>query len=111
MNQFRRVAVALKCRIFPGSFSGERVVLIPLPNGATHKGLAPTAYCWKQDSKPLEIGDPAPGGSIDGIVAARLLGKTDAGDMVVTIPDGDVINVSKDIVVPRPEESTSYVPV
>ena len=39
--------IALRCKIAPGGFSGERVVQVNKADGKEYKGLAPRHYCWK----------------------------------------------------------------
>jgi hypothetical protein len=104
--------IGLLCRFTPGGFSGQRVALIRLADGQTHKGLAPLQYCWTRDKKPLGPEEPAEGQAVDGIVAARYLRPEQDGKVVVSIPDGDVIVVPRSLVTARPTpEPASHVPV
>lgn len=106
-----RSRIALKGVIYPGGFSGERVVAIQLTNGESHRILAPRNLCWRSDGAPLERDEPAAGMCLEGIVAALLLRKNNK-EIVVSTPDGEVLAVSPDISTQRPPtEADSHVPV
>jgi hypothetical protein len=95
--------ISLLCRIFPGGFSGERVVRVTRKDGSEHVSMAPRHYCWKLDKQPLGPDEPAPGESIEGLVAARLM-VVQGGAATVSLPDGALIVVNADLVKPRPSE-------
>jgi hypothetical protein len=95
-------SIGLRCQILPGGFSGERVIEINLPDGTKYRGLAPRHYCWTSDGKPLSPDEPAPGKSLSGIVAARVLERDNNGQIRVTIPDGEIFDVSEGGIVDRP---------
>jgi hypothetical protein len=94
--------IALHCQIFSGGFSGERIVSISLADGTEYKGLAPREYCWDMDNKTIGLEAPPSGDSINGKVAGQLLKVTENDTAVVTIPDGEIIEVSKDSISKRP---------
>jgi hypothetical protein len=99
-------AMAVKCEIARGGFSGERVVAIKCLDGVPRKGLAPTDYCWTIAKKPLPEDEPPHGQVIDGYVAARQYGSKASGHVTIEIPDGEVMIVSADSVIPRPESAS-----
>ena len=101
----RNQEVALRCQIKAGGFSQERIAEVALAGGGKHTVLAPRHYCWTQDKRPLGIDEPAAGQTINGWVAARRLGGRPGEPVVVTTPDGDVFEVSHEIVETRPAES------
>ena len=110
--------VAVRCLIARGGFSGERVVTVRCADGTEKKGLAPTHYCWDEKKHPLGEDEPADGQAIEGFVAARKLrsaGPAAPGAVVVDIPDGEVMVVPRDSVIPRPAstepETTPHVPL
>ena len=104
--------MGLRCQLFPGGFSGERVIEVQLASRKTYRGLAPLHYCWTDHGHPLKPDEPAPGSSLHGIVAARLLSRQSDGLATVTVPDGEILVVSDDVIVDRPEtELTSNVPL
>jgi len=109
----RTQEVALHCQIKAGGFSGERIAEVALAGGSTHTVLAPRHYCWTQDKRPLGLDEPAPGQTMNGLVAARRLGGRPGEPVVVTTPDGDVFEVPPEIVETRPAESeiSPHVPV
>jgi hypothetical protein len=56
---------------------------------------------WKEDRTPVDEGEPPIGQEIDGLVAARVL-DIDGTTATVTIPDGDVIEISVGELLDRP---------
>jgi hypothetical protein len=110
--------VAVRCVIARGGFSGERIVTVRCADGTDKKGLAPTRYCWNDKKHALGEDEPADGATIEGFVAARKLrggGPAAPGGVVVDIPDGEVMVVPLDSVIPRPTsaepETASHVPL
>src|SRR5580704_14586879 len=102
--------IAVRCRILPGGFSGERIFVVTKADGVEYKGMAPRDYCWKDEGTPLQPDEPAIGRSLDGLVAARLLGNQTNEIAVVTTPDGEVFPVEKENIHPRPE-NIAHVPI
>lgn len=101
--------VAVRCRIFAGGFSGERVVRITTAEGKEHVSLAPQHYCWKEDNTIVGEDEPEGGQHIDGLVAAHLIETQEGNKCLLSLPDGKTVLVKKSIVRPRPEET--HVPV
>jgi hypothetical protein len=99
---------ALRGRIAPGAFSGERVFEITLADGETYRGVAPVHYCWDAAGRPFGLDEPA--APIPGTVACRRLETID-GQSVLAIPDGEVVRVDEDSIVDRPRGVTVDVPV
>jgi hypothetical protein len=91
---------AIRCKISRGGFSGERVFTITA-NGVDHSGVGSRFYMWKEDRTPVDEGEPPIGQEIDGLVAARVL-DIDGTTATVTIPDGDVIEISVGELLDRP---------
>jgi|GEM_PF-3157760 len=109
MSRYREVA--LTCKIKPGGFSGERVVLIAKVDGE-YRGLAPRRYCWHENKEPLEADKPADGQTIPGLVAAIALNAVGADRLIVSVPDGEILEVPKNTVTDRPmSEATEDVPL
>jgi hypothetical protein len=103
--------IALPCRISKGAFSDERVFEIDLPDAPEpYVGAASRQYCWDQEGRPLSKDDPEEGVAIHGKIAARLLGNR-GEKALVSIPDGEVIVVNANQVIPRPPERVPNVPV
>jgi hypothetical protein len=94
--------IAVRCNIFRGGFSGERVVEIECADGKKRKGMAPTQYCWTAAQKPLGDDEPENGKPIVGFVAARFYAKS-GNQITIEIPDGEVMIVSGENVINRPE--------
>ena len=94
--------IALLCSISRGGFSGERIVTISTDSG-DYRGIAPTEYCWKADCRGLESDEPAQGEIISGLVAALLFPKSTENKAMVSVPDGSVFLVSRDIIKNRPK--------
>jgi hypothetical protein len=94
--------IALLCSISRGGFSGERIVTISTDSGE-YRGIAPTEYCWKAEGRGLESDEPAQGQAISGLVAALFFHKSNDNKAMVSVPDGSVFLVSRDIISNRPK--------
>jgi hypothetical protein len=81
-------------------FSSERVFTIRMANGETYKGLAPRFFCWNAQGNLISEDEPTQ--EVDGKIAARIIDELDAGQFAVEVPDGEVIAVTKDQILPRP---------
>jgi hypothetical protein len=73
-------------------------------------GASSRLYCWHEDGRPLALDEPTADTPIAGLVAARQL-KSINGDILVSIPDGEVIRVRINQIVPRPRGSEADVPL
>ena len=102
--------LALPCKIELGAFSSERVFRITLANGQEYQSLAPYLHFWNNENERLTKNQPAAGETMEGLIAALLIGKEN-GDLVVEIPDGEVVIVAKKIALRRPQEVDTNVPV
>jgi|SRR5438445_9918174 len=96
----------LECTLSKGGFSGEAVFEVQ-PNGEKHVGVASRLHCWTEKGKRLvdvDLGDK----KINGFVAVRVI--DEANDKVlVSMPDGEVLWVAKNKLVPS--EAAPNVPV
>jgi hypothetical protein len=90
--------VYIQCKVSPGAFSGELQFEIAL-NGTTHRGLASRRYFVTTDKKPM--GDLT--ATTTGMVLARVLTEDEDEKILVSIPDGEVVSVRKDKIVPTSE--------
>jgi len=99
--------MAYPCTMFPGGFSGE-IGFEMEAHGGKHKGLASRRYFWKQDWSRLGK-DPLTG-PIRGFVAVRILGEGKRDAVLLSIPDGEVVNVKSDEILPL-AETAQNVPV
>ena len=102
--------VALRCEISRGGFSDERVFRVAVPQGDFF-GVASRRYCWDVQDRPLPEDQPPAGQSIQGKVAARVVDMDESDNIVVSVPDGQVITVSRDLLVDRPAEAGTHVPL
>ncbi|SRR6266852_4218017 len=99
--------MAYPCTMFPGGFSGEIGFEIEA-DGGKHKGLASRRYFWKQDGSPLGKGPLT--GPVPGFVAVRILGEGKGDSILVSIPDGEVVNVKSAEILPL-AEAAQNVPI
>jgi hypothetical protein len=91
--------VALPCKVSLGGFSGERIFDVILANGELYRSIAPRYFCWNSQNHLVAENEPQT--QIDGMVAARVINSI--GDqIIVEVPDGEVIAVDKNNVKPRP---------
>ena len=86
--------ITLTCKISRSAFSDERVFRLTLANGSEHVGAASRIYFYKSDGTPLSAAEPAPDRSIDGTVAGQRIREA-AGRVMVSLPDGDVVEVKR----------------
>ncbi len=94
--------VALPCKLSPGGFSGERIFEVILADGKSYKSIAPRQFCW--NSEGLLVAKDEPTSEIEGMVAARVVESIEDGQIIVEVPDGEVIAVDKCAVQKRPTE-------
>src|SRR5205823_4090688 len=101
--------VALSCELTRGAFSDERVFKLKHTRGE-YQGIASRRYCWGEDNRLLAEHEPAEGEMIEGKVAARIIEVLN-GNVLVSLPDGEVITVSRDQLLERPTEVGTNVPL
>ena len=78
----------MKCMLFPSAFSGEVVFKVSTAS-EDYEGIAPKHYV-KPDTTPVKEG-------IEGQVNVRVI--SNGGDKArVSVPDGQILTVSADIV-------------
>lgn len=111
---FDRQLIALVCKVSPGGFSGERIFEVTLANGEPYRGLAPRQFCWNGQGVLVKENEPET--EIDGLIAARLIDSIEDDQMIVEVPDGEIIAVDRDRVRKRPTsikppEARLHVPV
>src|SRR5262245_15041941 len=98
----------LPCKIFPGGFSGEFTFKVNLDDGIEHVGLAARQYFWdKASGQPVQ--QPSAKG-VDGYVVVRILKKLGDHNILVSIPDGEVLKLDKSLIISIPER-LHHVPV
>jgi hypothetical protein len=101
MSLSRRQLVALPCKLAPGAFSGERVFEVELADGTKYRSLAPRQFCWVGGKL---VGEKEPTGEAAGLIAAKVVDETSDGQVIVEVPDGEVIAVDAGTVRERPTE-------
>lgn len=100
MSSFDRQLVALKCKISPGGFSGERIFEVVLADGEAYQSLTPRQFCWNSQGNLVAADEP--NAEVEGMVAARIVDFIDDDQLIVEVPDGETIAVDKSDVKPRP---------
>jgi hypothetical protein len=100
MMSLDRQLVALTCKVAPGGFSGERIFEVTLANGEPYRSLAPRQFCWNIHDQIVAENEPRT--EVDGMVAARVVDSIDEDQMLVEVPDGEIIAVDKNNVKQRP---------
>jgi len=101
---------AVPCKITRGSFSGEKMFHITLADGQAYTSLSSYVHLLKSDKTPLEKQEPADDLEIEGYVAARLLNREN-GNVIVEIPDGELVMIAANNLVSFPRESKDHVSV
>jgi hypothetical protein len=115
MNQpYTRRLVALKCKVSPGGFSGERIFEVTLADGKPYRSLAPRQFCWNTNRQIVAENEPS--SEIEGMIAARIVGFIDDDQVLVEVPDSEIIAVDiKDLQERpsniKPPKSKLHVPV
>jgi len=99
---FRTRLVALPCTWAKGGFSGERVFTISLANGEPYESVAPRDFFWNASGQL--IGDSQPDVRQKGMIAARVIDQLEDDQVLVEIPDGEVIAVAGDLIKERPSQ-------
>jgi hypothetical protein len=85
--------IVTPCVMSPGGFSGEISFEIEVL-GKPHVGVASRRYFYKENWEPLgkcEVTDKLPG-----FIAVRILEEEKENSFLVSVPDGEVVRVSKD---------------
>ncbi len=95
-----RQLVALTCKVSPGGFSGERIFEVTLANGEPYRSLAPRQFCWNSHNQIVAENEPQT--EVDGLVAARIIDSIDKDQMLVEVPDGEIIAVDQSNMKSRP---------
>lgn len=103
--------IALECKIEQGGFPYEKLFRIPLDKGEYIGGSA-FDHCWYKNGEPFTEHDPKGEQAIEGIIAARIIDASDTQNILVAIPNGETIRVSKEKLLERPgkEGYVSYRP-
>ena len=86
--------ISVTGKISRSAFSDERVFRLTLADGKEHIGAASLIYLYKSDGRPLSAAEPSPDRSNNGRVAGRGIKET-AGGVVVSLPDGEVVEVKR----------------
>lgn len=100
---------ALKGKIWRGGFPGERTFRIRLADGTVYQGIAPVLFCWDARGRPLNEKTRGTLKESSGLIACRVLDKREDA-FIVSIPDDEVVAVSRRSIVERPARSLMDVP-
>ena len=96
---------AIACEISRGGFSDERVFSFE-----GYSGVASRTHMWTKEGQALEEGEPPVGQTIDGLVAVRIL-EAKGQTVLVSVPDGGVIEVPVALLVERPSGVGQHVSI
>jgi hypothetical protein len=103
--------ITVSCKITRSGFPTERVFRVQLASGETHVGAAPRPYFFTAGGRPLDENQPGQGKSLDGRIMARRIRPEEAGNVLVSVPDGAVLMVREDRIGAPPKEASTDVPV
>jgi hypothetical protein len=96
----RGQSVLVRCRFFRSAFPSERIFVIRALDGSEWRGMAPLVqYCTNQDGGPLG-NEPTPADGIEGFIMGIVIGYLADGTARVHLPDGEVYELSEDLIVP-----------
>lgn len=98
--------IFLRCEMWAGGFSGEIVFEIKVHDGK-HSGTASRRYFWNKDSTPL--GARQLSQKVPGFVVARIIEQEESQIVLVSIPDGEIVRIKRNQIVPA--EPSPNVPV
>jgi hypothetical protein len=68
-------------------------------------------YFFDENQKPLFSEQPPRGVNLDGFVTARVIAAQNSGTILVSVPSGQVLQVSVSEIIEYPKESRVNVPV
>src|SRR5579862_5314022 len=88
--------IYIECKISSGPFSGE--LAFRIENGIQHAGLAARRYFYTLEGRPIGVAEVSDG--TPGLIMGRIIDDNDQGKLLVSIPDGEVIQVGADKVKP-----------
>jgi hypothetical protein len=109
MNIARNAAI--RCKVAPGVFSGDRVVRFNLADGLEYETLVPRYYCWNENRQL--VGEREPNLETNGFVACRVIETVSEAegykDLLVEVPDGEQVVVRSTGLIPQPTPIDSRV--
>ncbi len=95
-----RKLVAVLCELAPGMFSTECIFSVTMANGDTYRGISPRHFCWNEAGEL--ISEKGIAQEAAGKVAAKILKLLEGNQVIVEVPDGELIAVRADHVQQRP---------
>jgi hypothetical protein len=102
--------VFIPCTLKRGGFPSERVFVIRARGGGELSGVADAQYCYRHDGRP--VGDEPPEGEeIEGRLLGLVVRMLGDASIRVHLPDGEVYNLDRNIIVPAREATARHVPV
>lgn len=105
------MTITLRCILYRGAFSGEKVYTVVLAGGEPWQSLVPIAHCWHLDWRPIAPNEPAE--PIDALVECRITRRNIVGpsDLVmVDVPnhtESVYVWVKPKQLIQRPQETLS----
>ena len=89
----------LKCDLSRSAFSGERIFKVDLQNDEdAYEGVAPIGYCYDISGNQLPADKPEENQYTEGRVSTKVI-KNGGIIATVLVPDGEIIEVSAELVV------------
>lgn len=79
-------AIALRCKISQGAFSGEMIFRVSLQGEEEYVGAAPPEYCYTAQAEPLVPEQLASGQTVTGLIETRLIKEKPGGVFWLKFP-------------------------
>ena len=102
--------VFIPCAFKRGGFPSERLFIIRARGGGELSGVADVQYCSRHDGSP--VGDEPPEGEeIEGRLLGLVVRPPGDASVRVHLPDGEVYDLDRAIVVPARAANSRHVPI
>ena len=102
--------IAIYSKISRSGFSAERIFEVQLEDGS-YQGAVHYRYCFACNDRPIGEDEPPRGETMEGKVAARRITEEEGDKVLVSVPDGAVLEVNKNQIAKLPKELRFDVPV
>jgi hypothetical protein len=94
----REKVIFVKCLLSRGSVPTQCLFRVHTVSGPLH-GIAPLHYCYTEDRQRFDIA-PLTEREIEGLLVGIECGRSSSDTVRVELPDGELYDVSEDLILP-----------